>query len=90
MGEFDKIARSIELHIRFDFRLRENSVELNSYVAQLITANLKLLVMCLYVTFENESVFPHSCACSLGTVTISHDTTVCPIVSPATDQAVAC
>ena len=25
-GSFDKIARSIELHVRFDFRRRENSV----------------------------------------------------------------
>ena len=29
LGAFDKFARSIELHVRFDFRRRENSA-LNS------------------------------------------------------------
>ena len=39
MGAFDKIARSIELQVRFDFRRREKDV------ARLITANLVLLVI---------------------------------------------
>ena len=37
---FDKIERSIELHVRFEFRRRENED-----VARLIAANLVLLVI---------------------------------------------
>ena len=47
-GAFDKIARSMELHVRFDFRCkREFSIEFED-VARLITANLVLLVYCWF------------------------------------------
>ena len=54
MGAFDTIARSIELHFRFDFRRRIGFED----VARLITADLVLLVVNL-ISCKHNSIAEH-------------------------------
>ena len=56
LGAFDKIARSIELHVRFYFRRRDNSAfhEFED-VARLIAANLVSLVI-PFILYTEDSM----------------------------------